>query len=216
MAVKATKTKTSGKTTKAPRGRPPLGSRHGFLGMGVCKRAANDWTVVLATNSLYFTIDEAIIRRAEPGNPERCVVALALKRVFGKQYDFQVGKVYTKIWDRNAKIEIRWHTPAALSKRIGKFDGKKGWDLPANIYKLHPMPKDVVNGWKNTLANISYHVNKKNKKKIAGKFSSKSSTKTSTIIKGGKLSAPTKKRQRAAYSRLVLRNSRIKWTPPQL
>lgn len=215
MAVKATK-KTSGKTTKPRLGRPTLGSRHGFLGMGVCKPAAHDWTVVLATNPLYFTIDEAIIRRAEPGNPERCVVALALKRVFGKQYDFQVGKAYTKIWDRDAKIEIRWHTPGALSKRIGKFDKKKGWDLPANIYKLHPMPKNVINGWKNTLATIEYHVKKKNEKKVAGKFSSKTSTKTSTLIKGGKLAATPKKRKRAAPSRLVLRNSRIKWTPPQL
>lgn len=209
MAVTATK-KKSGRTstTKARIGRPPLGTRHGFLEMGVCKPAAHDWTVVLATNPLYFVIDEVMIKKAVPGAPERCVVALALKKLFGKQYDFQVGKVYTKIWDRDAKIEIRWYTPAALSKRIGKFDAKKGWDLPPNIYKLQAMPKSVISGLKNLLAGIDYHVKKKLKTRIAGKFSSSSSS--STIVKG------TKKRKRTAYSRMVLRNSRIAWNPPKL
>lgn len=175
--------------------------------MGVCKPAAHDWTVVLATNPLYFVIDETMIKKAIPGAPERCVVALGLKKLFGKQYDFQVGKVYTKIWDRDAKIEIRWFTPAALSKRIGKFDAKKGWDLPPNIYKLQAMPKSVISGLSNLLAGIKYHVDKKAKRKAAGKFSSAG---TRSLVKGAK------KRKRATYSRMVLRNSRISWNPPKL
>lgn len=198
--------------TKAKKklGRPALGKRHGFRDMGVARKAANDWTVILATNSLYFNITQRMIDAAIPGHPGKCVVALALRALLGNQYPLQVGKVYTKIWDPAAKIEVRFLTPAALSKRLGRFDEKKGWQLPPNIYKLHAIPKAVRNGTTNFLRDLKRLTEKRDGKarvtvKIGGRHT--------TIIKGSKKTAARKYKP---ASRTVLRNTRIKWTPPSL
>jgi hypothetical protein len=149
-----------------------------------------------------------MVKQALPGNAGKCVVALALDAVFGKKYPLQVGKTFTKIWDVNEKIEVRFMTPAALSKRLGTFDEKKGWQLPSNIYKLHPIPAFVRNGEKNRASARDYHA-KKGKRKAAATVKIGGKT---TIIKGAKRKSVARK----PASRIVLRNTRIKWAPPTL
>lgn len=172
-------------------GRPKAGTTHGFCQFGPVYPARDNWRVVIAKDPLFIHITPEIIERAVPGSPRHCAIALALLAFFGKHYDFQVGSGVTKIWDFKEKIELRLHTPSTLSRALRTFDKKKDWGLPANLYRLGPLAPII--------ANRERH----NKKKRAA-------------AKRNGLVAVRQPKPRAAPTRTVLRNSRIKWAGAEL
>jgi len=183
-------------------GRPKAGTQHPFKQCGPSYPALHDWTVVLSRDPLYIHITQKMIDSAIPGSPEHCVLALALKAFWGKNYSFQVGKGIIKIWDFVNKIEIRWHCPSTLSRAAGMFDKNKPWPLPPNMYKLNPMTP--------ILRSRKRAEDKKKKSRVTARWQSfaESSERGFDVIR-----KPKKRRSaaRAAPTRTVLRNTRIKW-----
>ena len=192
MATCNTHANTS-KTQK--RGRKPIETANQLLSMGKTYPAIDGWRVVLATVPLYFVITPEIIEKSKKngGSGRFCVVALAMEAVFGKDRSFQVGTVFTKIWDTEEKVEVRFRTPPGLAKYVRMFDNGEGWQLPPNIYRLAPTcPGDRTNS-RNRPAN-----------KIV-KVKVKGATRT-----------PVRRKPRAHASRTVLRNTRIRWADVDL
>lgn len=175
----------------------PRKSRNAMLSMGKRYKAENDWIVVIATVPLYLSITQEMIDRAIGRSGRFCVVAQAIEALFGKRMYFQVGAGVTKIWDLDAKIEVRWHTSKVLAMGIAVFDATGRWELPANIYKLNPVPPS----WKPESARTSREKLAKARKKIAA----------ASKALGLKVSvAASRSKPKAKPMRTVLRNSRIK------
>lgn len=189
----AKKANTSKSLIKSPRR-----SRNVLLTMGNSYKAENNWTVVIATVPLYLNITQEMIDRSIGRSGRYCVVAQAIEALFGKRMYFQVGAGITKIWDLNAKIEVRWHTSGPLAAGIKGFDKPGGsWKLPPNIYKLNPVPRSL----KPENARKSREKLQKARKRAAA----------ASKAVGLKVTVFTRRNAaRAKPTRTVLRNSRIK------
>lgn len=179
---------------RVKRGKPPAGRKHMMYTMGDGYEAYDNWTVIMADVALYFFITQEMIDTAVRKSGRYCVIGQAFEAIFGNHIDWQVGTGEVKIWDVDAKIEVRFRTPTTLQKAIRKFDPKTGrWPLPANMYRLLPIAKS-------TLAN-----RKNSKARAAAKHKKNKSSGTITV-------RPIVRRKpvaRKPASRTVLRNARI-------
>lgn len=186
------------KGAKKSAGRPKAGTRHPFLQFGPVYQALHDWRVVLSRDPMYLNITQKMIDTAIPGSPKFCVMALAVRAFWGKTYDFQVGKGVLKIWDFVNKIELRCHVPSTLSRAAGIFDTEKVWPLPPNVYRLNPMTPILRN---------RKRAEEKRQKHALGKWGKLHIENN----RGFDVRRKPKKTKRAAATRTVLRNTRIKW-----
>ena len=179
---------------RVKRGTPPAGRKHVMYTMGDAYEAGDNWTVILADVSLYFFITQEMIDTAVQKSGRYCVIGQAFAAIFGNHIDWQVGTGEIKIWDVDAKIEVRFRTPGPLQQAIRKFDHKKGrWPLPANMYRLLPIAKSTIASRKN---NKAKKVAAKQKNKNSGLVTVKNVVRRKSVV-------------RKAASRTVLRNAHI-------
>jgi len=166
---------------------------HTMYTMGDAYDAADGWTIILASVPLYFYITTEMIARAVKKSGRYCVIGQAFEAIFGKDIAWQVGPGHVKIWDVNAKIEVRFVTPGPLARAIRKFDPKTGyWPLPANMYRLLPFVKSTIDRLKGKKRAAAKRVKTKAPAVLVVK---------NPIRRGRRKSAPA--------SRTVLRNARM-------
>jgi hypothetical protein len=179
---------------RVKKGKPPAGRKHMMYTMGDGYEAGDNWTVIMADVALYFFITQEMIDTAVHKSGRYCVIGQAFAAIFGDHIDWQVGTGEVKIWDVDAKIEVRFRTPTALQQAIRKFDPKKGrWPLPANMYRLLPIAKSSLEHRKNYKARAAAK-HKKNK--------GSATITVRTVVR-------CKPVARKTASRTVLRNARI-------
>jgi hypothetical protein len=93
-----------------------------------------------ATRPLRFVISRRHIAAAQCGDPNRCVIAEALKDALVDHVaEIHVGAAITKIVDTHGDV-VRYATPSMLRKALRKFDQRKGWELPTGEWELDPVP----------------------------------------------------------------------------
>jgi|688.fasta_scaffold364797_1 hypothetical protein len=152
-----------------------------------------EWTIVIAREPFWFNISVENIKKAIPGDPRFCVVALALDDAMGGMFDYQIGAGITKIFDIDKKIEVRFKTPGCLQRQMRKFDRLNGkWKLPPGMYRLHPMPTS----WREV---VGPKGKKKRKERAAAKRNAIKPLRTRIARK-----------HRAPVTRLVLRHGGVK------
>ncbi len=183
---------------RAQKGRVAAKTAHTMYTMGDAYNAADGWTIILASVPLYFYITTEMIARAVKKSGRYCVIGQAFEAIFGKDIAWQVGPGLVKIWDVNAKIEVRFVTPGPLQRAIREFDPETGyWPLPANMYRLLPFVKSTIDRLKGKKRAAAKRVKKKD---------GKQSSPATLVVKN-----PVRRRRRkpAPASRTVLRNARM-------
>lgn len=104
----------------------------------------NGWTIINATSDLDFKITEQHVKNAKCKDPGKCVVAQALRDLFGivnAIEEIAVGSNITKLIVHSQKRCYRYATPGALAAALKHFDVTKQWDLPPATYTLRALPK---------------------------------------------------------------------------
>lgn len=119
-----------------------------LLKMGKVANATNGFSIVNATSAMLINITPRAIARAVPGDPYKCVVAIALHDALGDQYKYEISATTIKVIDEHHGVMLRFALPAAMQRAIKKFDrpGRwKGlWDLAPGVYRLPPLAKSVI------------------------------------------------------------------------
>lgn len=134
MAVKA--------KTKKKIGRPSLGHEDDFRRYaGDPIRGAYGWSIYPSREPLSVPVKKKHIEAAEPESPTECVIGIATSDFFDDKYIVEVGLTIIRVIDEKRKRLLLFKIPSALAKRMRLFDKMSFWDLPAGIYRMHPMPK---------------------------------------------------------------------------
>lgn len=91
-----------------------------------------------ATTPITIVITENHVALAQPGEPGKCVVALAIKDRFGDMLEgAEVGSNVTKIFTSDRII--RYRTPNTIKRQVPVFDKTEMWNLPSGEYTLQVM-----------------------------------------------------------------------------
>lgn len=201
----ATKKRTS-------RSRHQLRTRCPLVTMGKPMLGDDGWIIVNADTPLYISITPEMAKHSVVRSGSYCVVARALDKAFGSHYKYVVGAGVIKIIDEVHKVLVRVTPTGPLKTAIKKFDmslkrGKQPrWDLPANLYRLAPLPKS----WRAMYEDPAQYA-KTRKKRQAHKAAAKTKRAgvggTFVAVSGAHTPRKTARaRTRAAVTRVIMRH----------
>jgi len=102
-----------------------------------------------STSPLRFTITKKHAKDAVCRDPQKCVVAVAVREALPDHVsEIHVGSKITKVVDTHGLV-IRYGTPQKLAKALRWFDTSGLWDLPEGDYHLNPPSADKrLGAWK--------------------------------------------------------------------